>query len=298
MSSSPKNSTLWLALLTVYLVWGSTYLAIRYGVLVAPPYLFASARFTVAGLAVLAYARITGLALPKTGKDWRTIAITGGLLLAGANGLVTWAEQWVASGQAALMVATSALWMAWLGTLGKRGERISGRTWLGLALGFVGVAVLVGDGLLQKSGPPGAYLALLVSALLWASGSIYARRNPVTCAPPMTAALQMLVAAVLMGGIGLVGGELPRWQMNSQSWAALAYLAVFGSCIGYAAYFWLVHNTTPAVLGTYAYVNPAVAVALGSGLADEAFTLHHAVGTGVILLGVVVVTLAQRKPKV
>ncbi len=297
-SAKPGAASVWIALAIVYVVWGSTYLAIRFGVEAAPPYLFASARFVIAAAAMLLYAWARGLRFPATGRELKVIAITGALLLGGANGLVTWSEQWVASNQAALMVATSALWMAWIGSVGPRGEPLSQATWAGLLLGFIGVAVLVGDGLLKHSGPVGAYVALIVSPLMWAGGSIYARRNPVSCSPTVTAGLQMLVASLLLGLIGLALNEPAHWRWNNQAWAALAYLAVFGSIIGYGAYFYLVHNAAPALLGTYAYVNPAVAVLLGCWLAGEPFTHMQAAGTAVILVGVVVVTLAQRRGRV
>ncbi|MDO9452484.1 MAG: EamA family transporter [Stagnimonas sp.] len=285
-----------LALLTVYLIWGSTYLAIRFGVAVTPPYLFAATRFVAAGLILLVYARATGLALPTSRADWKVITITAILLLVGANGLVTWSEQWVESNQAALMVATSALWMAGFGTLGARGERQSMLTWAGLLVGFLGVAVLVGEGLLHKSAPTGAYVALVISPILWAAGSIYGRRNPQQCAPLMTAALQMLIAGVLMAGVGFASGEHERWRWTAQSWGAWAYLTVLGSCIAYGAYYWLVHNVTPALLGTYAYVNPAIAVLLGAWLGAEHLSGMQMIGTGVILGGVIAVTLGQRMP--
>ncbi len=285
-----------IALLTVYIVWGSTYLAIRFGVAITPPYLFAAIRFVAAGLILLAFARATGLKLPSTRRDWKVIAITAVLLLVGANGLVTWSEQWVESNQAALMVATCALWMAGFGTLGAEGERLSWLTWAGLLIGFAGVAVLMGEGLLQGVAPVGAYVALMVAPVLWAVGSIYGRRNPQACAPLMTAALQMLIAGVLMAGIGVLIGEPAHWRWTAQSWWMWAYLTVFGSCIAYGAYYWLVHNITPALLGTYAYVNPAIAVLLGAWLGAEHLSTPQMVGTGVILGGVIAVTLGQRMP--
>lgn len=296
-STAPRFATVLIALATVYLVWGSTYLVIRFGVEVTPPYLFASARFVAAALILLVFCRARGVPWPRSLADWKVIAITATLLLAGANGLVTWSEQWIASNQAALIVATSALWMAGFGMLGARGEKLSATTWLGLVVGFLGVAVLVGEGLWQKAGPVGAYIALLVSPVLWAAGSIYGRRHPLQCAPLMTAAMQMLVAGVLMAGIGVISGEPARWRWTAQSWWAWAYLTVFGSCIAYGAYYWLVHHVRPSVLGTYAYVNPAIAVLLGAWLGGEHLSHLQIAGTGVILLGVVAVTLGQRAPR-
>lgn len=293
MKLTPK---IWFALATVYFVWGSTYLAIRWGVEDTPPYLFGSLRFLAAGFLLLVFARLNGHKLPKSPHDLQTIVITALLLLAGANGLVTWSEQWVESNQAALMVATSALWMAGFGTLGVRGERQSLLTWVGLCIGFLGVAMLVGEGLMHRSAPTGAYVALLISPILWAAGSIYGRRNPQQCAPLMTAALQMLIAGVVMAGIGFASAEHERWRWTAQSWGAWAYLTLFGSCIAYGAYYWLVHNVTPALLGTYAYVNPAIAVLLGAWLGGEHLSGTQMIGTGVILGGVIAVTLGQRMP--
>lgn len=283
------------AFATVYLVWGSTYLAIRVGVQDLPAVLFAGVRFDIAGPLMLMYAFARGGVLPKQLRDWRTIAFTSLLMLCGANGMVTWSEQWVESNQAALIVATSALWMAWLGTLGGRGESLNRLTLVGLFLGFAGVAVLVGSGLQMRAAPLGAYVALLLSPVLWAAGSIYSRRNPVSGSSLMTAALQMCIAGVVMTTLGLALGEGPRWHWSGQSFWVLMYLAVFGSCLAYGAYYWLVHEVTPAQLGTYAYVNPAVAVLLGWWLLDEHLTSMQVAGTAVILLGVLIVTWASTR---
>lgn len=279
----------------VYLVWGSTYLGIRVAVLDLPAVLFAGVRFDAAGLLMLIYAFATGARPPRAARDWRNITLTALMMLVGANGLVTWSEQWVQSNQAALIVATSALWMAWLGTLGAQGEPLRKLTVAGLLLGFAGVAVLVGGGLSGRAAPPLAYAALLLSPVLWAGGSIFSRRNPIGCAPVMTAALQMCITGVVMTTLGLLLGELPRWNWEPKAIIALVYLVIFGSCIAYGAYFWLVHQVTPASLGTYAYVNPAIAVFLGWLLLDEQLGAMQICGTAVILAGVVLVTLSARR---
>lgn len=283
------------AFATVYLVWGSTYLAIRIGVENLPPILFAGVRFLLAAPIMLAYAWLRGARLPTDRRDWLVIALTALMMLVGANGLVTWSEQWVESNQAALIVATSALWMAWFGTWGSHGERFSAMTLAGLLLGFLGVAMLVGSGLRLQLAPWSAYGALLLSPVLWAGGSVVARRNALGCSPLMAAALQMLITGIVMTSLGLLAGELPRWQPTTESLAALVYLAIFGSCIAYGAYYWLVHEVTPAQLGTYAYVNPAIAVLLGWWLLDEAMRLPQILGTLVILAGVALVTAASRR---
>lgn len=254
-------------------------------------------RFLLAAGLMLAYAFARGARLPASRRDWANITVTSLLMLVGGNGCVTWAEQWIESNQAALIVATSALWLAWLGTWGPHGERLGGLTLLGLGLGFGGVAVLVQGGLSLQAGPPVAYLVLSLAPVFWAAGSIWSRRAPVACAPAMTAACQMLVAGIAFSVIGIGAGELPRWRWDAEAMLVVLYLAVFGSCIAYTAYFWLVHQVTPAQLGTYAYVNPAVAVALGWWILDERLNTTQVVGTLVILGGVVLVTWASRKPK-
>ncbi|MGH8446851.1 MAG: EamA family transporter [Solimonas sp.] len=284
-----------LAFAIVYLVWGSTYLAIRIGVHDAPAILFAGMRFALAAPLMLAYAFWRGARLPTSRRDWLVIAVTSLLMLVGANGMVTWAEQWVQSNQAALIVATSALWMAGFGTLGGSGEALSRWTLAGLLVGFLGVAVLVGDGLHAEAAPLTAYALLIVSPILWAGGSVFARRYPVNCAPLMTAALQILIAGIVQTALGLALGEQTQWQWTPGVIGALLYLAVFGSCIAFGAYFWLVHEVKPAQLATYAYVNPAVAVLLGWLILDERLSAMQLAGTFIILLSVIAVTLASRR---
>ncbi|HEY1078119.1 MAG TPA: EamA family transporter [Fontimonas sp.] len=288
---------LFAAFATVYLVWGSTYLAIRVGVKDLPPVLFAGVRFVIAAPLLLIYAWSRGARLPTQRRDWAVITITALLMLAGANGMVTWSEQWVESNQAALIVATSALWMAWFGSWGTRGEGISPLTLGGLLLGFLGVALLVGSGMQMQLAPWYAYAALTLSPIFWAAGSIISRRNPLSCAPLMAAALQMAVTGVVMSGLGLALGDAGRWVLTRDSAIALVYLAIAGSCLGYGAYYWLVYQVTPSQLGTYAYVNPAIAVLLGWWLLDEVMHPPQIVGTLVILAGVALVTLASRKPR-
>lgn len=281
------------AFAVVYVVWGSTYLAIRVVVESLPPLLSAGVRFAIAGLLMLAWGLWRGHRLPGSRRDLVTLAITGTMMLVGANGIVTWAEQWVESNQAALIVATSALWLAWMGTMGAQGQSLSRITILGLLGGLVGVAVLVGDGLRLSGAPWTAYAGLQVSAFLWAAGSIVSKRRPAQCAPIMAAAVQTLVAAVILTTLGLSLGEAARWVWEARPLLALAYLIVFGSCIAYGCFFWLVQQVTPAQLGTYAYVNPAVAVLLGWWLLDESLTSMQIAGTLIILVSVVAVTLTS-----
>ncbi len=242
------------------------------------------------GCLMLGYARWKGYRMPTTLAEWRWTALVSLMMLVGANGLVTWSEQWVESNQAALIVATSALWIAWLGTLGAQGQAVSRITYAGLLVGFGGVVVLVGDGLLLSHAPWFAYAALLVSPFLWALGSIVSKRRPVACNPFASATAQTLVAGLVMTTGGLAAGEGARWNWEPSALFAMAYLIVFGTCIAYACFFWLVHQVTPAQLGTFAYVNPAVAVILGGWLLDEKLSAMQIVGTVIILGSVIVVS--------
>ena len=284
-----------LAFLTVYLVWGSTYLAIRVGVRHLPPALFAGARFLGAGLLLMVYARLAHQRLPRARREWRNILVAAVLLLVGANGLVVWGEQWVPSNQAALLAASVALWLAGLGTLGRHGESLSRRRIAGLTLGFAGVAALLLPGKGFSIEHLGAQLAILAAGLSWAAGSIYMKRAKPTTPPLMSAALQSLAAGVLLGVLGLAHGELPRWTWERESLLALTYLVIFGSCFAYAAYVWLLHEVSPAALGTYAYVNPAVAVVLGAWLLGESLSAMQQLGMLVVLGGVVLVSLPERR---
>lgn len=282
-----------LAFTTVYFVWGSTYLAIRIGVEHLPPALFAGARFLAAGLLLTIYARLAHQTFPRSAREWRTLLVVAVFLLVGANGLVVWGEQWVPSNQAALLAASVALWLAGLGVLGRDGDALSAQRLLGLVIGFAGVAVLVwpADGFSFEHF--GGQLAILAAGLSWAAGSIYMKRAKPTTPPLMSAALQSLLAGILLGAIGFGAGEAERWNWNREALLALAYLVVFGSCLAYAAYVWLLHEVSPAALGTYAYINPAVAVVLGAWLLDETLNGTQLAGTAVILLGVILVSLPR-----
>ncbi len=282
-----------IAFAAVYIIWGSTYLAIRIGVQQLPPALFAGARFMSAGILLALYARLSGQKFPTHLREWRTITITALFMLVGANGLVVWGEQWVPSNQAALIVATTALWLAGFGTLGAHGQKLGPRTVLGLTIGFFGTAVL----LLPVRGFTlehfGAQLAVLGACPLWAAGSMVAKRGRLTTPPLMVAALQSLVAGIVFAAFGFSTGEARHWSWSPAALAALAYLIVFGSCFAYAAYVWLLHEVSPSALGTYAYINPLVAVALGWLVLQETLNAHQLAGMVVILVGVILVSIAR-----
>jgi len=214
-------------------------------------------------------------------------------MLVGANGLVVWGEQWVPSNQAALIVATVALWLAGFGTLGSAGQKLGPRTVLGLTVGFFGVAMLMMPERGFSLEHFGAQLAVFAACPLWAAGSMIAKRGRLTTAPLMVAAMQSLFAGLVFCGIGFPLGETARWSWSAEAMAALAFLIVFGSCIAYAAYIWLLHEVSPAALGTYAYINPLVAVVLGWLVLQETLSGYQLAGTVVILLGVMLVSIAR-----
>ena len=277
----------------VYTVWGSTYLAIRLGVHDVGPMVLGGVRFLFSGPLMLGLGLLFGGRIPATGRDILRIVISGTFLLVGGNGFVSYGEQWVPSNLAALVIASTALWMALFGSLGSRGEKISGATLAGLLLGFAGVAVLVASGAVSGAVPLKGFLALLAAARSWAVGSVYIRRFPVKATWMIVSGGQMLTAGVIMSLVGIFDGEFAVWTPEHlRTWLVFSYLVVFGSCIGFSAFQWLVHEVTPAQLGTYAYVNPAVAVLLGRWILDEHLSGWQVLGTLIILAGVVMVTVS------
>jgi len=278
------------ALALVYVVWGSTYLAIRFALEGGwPPLLMAGSRFLVAGALMYAVLRWRGVPAP-TGAQWRNVAVMAVLLLGFGNGMVCIAEQTVSSGLAAVAVASAPLWMGLFASL--RGERPQGLEWIGLAIGFVGVLWLNAGSSLVAT--PVGLIALLIAPLAWAYGSIWSRGRDLP-SPFMSAAAQMLVAGAVLPLAGFALGERlhpwPTWQ----STLSVGYLVSFGSIVGFTAYVWLLHHVRPALAGSYAYVNPVIAVALGAFIAGETFTAHDLGAMAVILAGVVVITLARAR---
>ena len=277
-----------LALAAVFLIWGSTYLAIRFALEGGfPPFLLGGIRFLLAGGLVFAFLRLRGVAAP-TRAQWGNAAVMGVLLLVLGNGMVNFAEKSVSSGMAAVAVASAPLWMGVFAAL--RGQRPSGIEWVGLAIGFVGVVWLNAGSSLNAS--RAGMLALLVATIAWSFGSIWSRGRDLP-SPFMASAAQMLCGGAAMLVLGLAIGERFDGLPSAHGLAAFAYLVVFGSIIGFSAYIWLLHHVRPALAGSYAYVNPAIAVALGAWLAHERFGAHELVAMGVILSGVVAITLAK-----
>lgn len=288
-------------LATVYVIWGSTYLAIRFAVETLPPFLMAGVRFLIAGALLYGWARWRGVAPPTAGQ-WRWAALVGALLLLGGNGLVSVAVVRVPSGLAALLVATVPLWMVLLDALRPGGGGMPPRrVWWGIALGLVGVGVLVGPASFVSGegvDPVGA-ATLIVASVFWAIGSLVSRGAGLPASPRMSTALQMLSGGALLVLTGTALGEWSRVDpaaVSSKSVLALAYLILFGAIAGFSAYVWLLRVATPALVGTYAFVNPMVAVVLGWALAGEALTPRIGVATLVIVGAVALITGVRRRP--
>lgn len=289
------------AFAAIYLIWGSTYLAIRFAIETLPPFLMAGTRFLVAGVLLYLWAKWRGGSGPKL-VHWKSAVIIGGLLLLGGNGGVSWAEQRVPSGLTALMIATVPLWMVLLDWLRPSGIRPSAQVFIGLAAGFVGMALLVGPGELGGSQVDSlGAVVLILAALSWSIGSIYSRGAPLPSSPLVATATEMLAGGVLLVAFGIVAGEGSRLQIadvSLLSLVSLGYLIFFGSIIAFSAYIWLLQVTTPARASTYAFVNPVVALFLGWLLGGEAITLRTLVAAGIIILAVMlVITARQAQPE-
>ena len=272
--------------------WGTTYLAIRVGLETMTPLLFAGLRFLVAGgLLFFVMGRQRNVRLPL-GREWLNLGVVGLLLLGVGNGAVVWAEQWVPSGMAALLVATSPFWVAALERLRKGGERVGARGVLGMAVGFGGLAMLVGPQLFGVS-LDGYYLAgvlvIQLGCFAWTVGSMYTKQRPTGVTPLMAAAVQMLWAGVVLTLAGTFAGEWGEISFSARSLGALSYLIVFGSIVAYGAYTYAIQKLPLSLVSTYSYVNPLVALVLGWLVLGEALGWREFTAAAVILFGVALV---------
>lgn len=291
-SPHPAAGSVALAFAAVYILWGSTYLAIRFGVETIPPFLMAGVRHLTAGVFLFAWLRIRGTPWPAR-RHWISATAIGGLMLLGGNGLVTWAEQRVPSGLAALIVASVPIWMTLLDAIQSR-ERPHGAVVAGLLLGIVGLGFLVVPGRFAGGAqvdPLGA-AALLIAALCWAIGSLYSRKASLPSSTFLATAMEMVAGGLILLTVSALLGEWGRFSIeavSARSLAALAYLIVAGSLLGFTAYVYLLSATTPARVSTYAYVNPVVAVLLGWALAGEALSARILLAAAVIVGAVAII---------
>lgn len=292
------------AFTAVYLVWGSTYLAIKYAIETLPPFLMAGSRFFMAG-AILFFAatRSADFEMPKR-EHWKTSLIVGTLLLLGGNGLVVFAQHYISSSLAALLVATEPFWIVILSWLWLKNGRPGFRVAFGLVVGFIGVALLVVG---QSKGGvfAGGYgqligtLAIIGAALSWATGSIYGIKAPAPKSSLTTAGMQMMSGGAVILTVSAVTGEMFNFDISAvsgRSWLAAGYLMIFGSIVGFTAYSWLLKNAQPSMVSTYAYVNPVVAVLLGWSIAGETLTGTVLAGAAIIVGSVALVTF-QKSPE-
>lgn len=290
----PSRAGIVAAFGAVYLIWGSTYLGIRYAIETIPPFLMASVRFLAAGLIIFVWLWLRGVPMPKR-IHWRSGLILGALLLVGGNGGVTWAEKTVPSSVSALLIAMVPVWMVVVDWLRPGGVRPTGPVVMGLLLGLVGMLLLVGPGNLAGNNQMnvGGALILMVAALSWSIGSVYSRYAELPDSPLMATAIEMLCGGLVLLHISAVSGEWTQINLNQvsqRSLIALVYLTVFGSIIAFSCYVYLLKVTSPARAATYAYVNPVVAVFLGWAVAHEPLTIRTILAAGTIVTAVVVIT--------
>jgi drug/metabolite transporter (DMT)-like permease len=301
MDSPPKGGSasglaIWSALIAVYIVWGSTYLAIRFVVETMPPFLAAGFRFLIAGGVLYIFTRLRGDKAPLR-LEWRSAAIVGFFLLVGGNGAVMWAEQRVASGIAALMIASVPLWIALLDAIRPGGRRPDRWVIVSVLAGFAGIIILIGPA--QFIGSEDrvdlvGMAVLLFAAFSWAIGSLYNRGANLPASPLLGTGMEMLAGGLGLLILGTVVGEWSQMEFaefSTNSLLGFAYLVVFGSWVGFASYIWLLRVAPITLVSTYAYVNPLVAILLGSLLAGEALTTRVMLAALFILGSVVVITM-------
>ena len=289
------------AFAAVYLVWGSTYLAIRIGVESFPPLILAGLRHVTVGLLLYPILRRT-TGIKPTAANWRAAVVTGALLLFAGNGGVSWAERTVPSGITALLVSTVSLWLVIVDWLRPGGVKPVPRVVMGLLMGFAGMALLVGPAHLggsERVDPRGAAV-LVIASLAWACGSLYSKHGGMPSSAMLGVAMQSFAGGVILLIVALFAGEFREPHLGAislRSWLALGYLIVFGSGIGFSAYLYILQKSTAARVATYAFVNPVVALFLGWLIAGESITLRTVVAAAVILTAVIlVITAPPRKP--
>ena len=295
--TSPSRAALLLAFGAVYFIWGSTYLGIRFAIETVPPFLVGGSRFLLAGVLMYAWLRLRGAARPRW-PEWRSAFVIGPLMMTGGNGGIVWSEQFVSSGIVALVVALVPLWLLLLGWM-RGGGRPSGREWIGVATGLVGVGLLVSPDTTPAHGglSPLAMLVLLCSTLSWSVGTVIAREAPLPASPLLGSAMEMIAGGIGMLIIAGARGEFAQLSTTAVSWRSglsILYLAGFGSIIAFSSYKWLLTQVSAAAVGTYAFVNPVVAVLLGWLFASEPLGARTVAAMVVIVGAVVAISVKPR----
>ncbi|MBI4749305.1 MAG: EamA family transporter [Acidobacteria bacterium] len=285
------------AFAAVYIIWGSTFLAILFGLETIPPFLMAGTRFLVAGGLLFGWAQLNGAGWP-TLAQWRSAAVLGAAMLLIGNGAVVWSEQRIPTGITALLITTEPLWIVLLEWVMEK-QRPTALTWGGLVLGTVGTIVLIGPGVFQGMSDVdllGA-AAVTIGALSWAAGSLYSARAEMPASPTLSTGIQMLAGGVFLSIFSLMMGEWTHFEVakvSLKSVLALGYLAVFGSIIAYTAYVWLTRVAPPSRVATYAYVNPIIAVLLGWAVLNEHISFRTMCAAAMMITAVVLITLGKR----
>jgi drug/metabolite transporter (DMT)-like permease len=299
-ATAAHRGQVWVGLLVLYFVWGSTYLGIAYAVETIPPFLMAAIRFALAGLVLITWsiARSRGEFVPPSRREWRDSAIVGAMLLGGGMGMVAWGEQTIPSGIAALIIALMPVWVAVMGRV-FLGERLPGIAIAGIVIGFVGVGILVAPTIAGESGAlnPLGLVALLISPISWSAGSLFASHRATLPRQPLVATgLQMVTGAGVLLLMALLAGEPARFDpaaVSRNSLVALAYLTIIGSLLAFTVYGWLLRVAPLPFIATYAYVNPVVAVILGTLIRNEPLDPRTLVAGTVIVAAVALIVTAR-----
>ena len=290
-----------LAFAAIYIIWGTTYLAIRIAVETIPPFFMAGVRFILAGIITFVFLRVRGAPMPKR-LHWRSAVIIGLFLLVGGNGLVTWSEQQVPSGIAALVVATVPLWITLFDWLTFRRTRPNKKVAAGLVLGFLGIGLLIGPRLFQETADISwtSWLILIMAPVLWSLGSLYSRQAKLPESAFMSTAMEMLAGGILLLLAGFITGEATQLnveQISTRSLVSMLYLTIFGSIVAFTAYVWLLKSVQATRVATYTYVNPIIAIFLGWLILSEPVTPQMLAAVVIIIVAVVLIT-AQRTSRV
>jgi drug/metabolite transporter (DMT)-like permease len=292
----PSRLLIILAFIAVYFIWGSTYLAVRFGLSGFPPFILVSMRYIVAGMLMLAYCKLKGEALPQF-KLLNKQAISGILMLVGGTGMVAWAEQYITSGQVAVLIAAQPLWFLVLDKANWRQYFSEKYIISGLLVGFLGIFLFMKLGheeVKESSMNIIAMIGVQIGAMLWVVGSLITKKHKGSSSVIMNSSIQLIAASVFSTLVALFAGEYTGFSFSHvpvNAWLGVVFLITFGSLVAYLAYIWLLGHVAPALISTYTYVNPVVAVFLGWALADEKFYSGQFIGLAVILIGILLVNV-------
>jgi drug/metabolite transporter (DMT)-like permease len=285
-----ENTQAIIAWLNVCVIWGTTYLVIRIGVGHLPPMLFAGIRWIIAGAIFIVFLRWRGRPLPKANEIVH-LAVVGLALIGFGNGLVVFAEQWIPSGLAALLITTVPFFMVGIESFLPKGPRLNATIITGLAMGFLGAFLIFGEDIRYLADPDNlkGVLGLLGAVFFWSAGSLYSKYVKLNVHPLMGASVEMLIAGLVLSGIGISIGELPRLNFEINGLLSLAYLVIIGSLVGYTSYIYVIDKLPLSLVSTYAYINPVIALFLGWLILDEKLNLQIAIAAAVIIAGVFIV---------